>query len=370
MKSGDTKTMTELPIIQWPGGRPPMPNGPIKAPEAWYADEMADSSLWLYQLSEADVSEINRALDGMEKEKLGIIDLNPGNFPLPSLKAKLMEVRDHVVNRRGLYTMRGMPVEQMGFERAAAAYYGISTYLGATVPQNGRGHVLGHVQDIGGSIKNPNNRAYMTRDPLPFHCDSCDVVGLLCVQKSMEGGASAIASSVTVYNEMLKRRPDLAALLFEIVYVDRRGEVPEGKLPYYPLPVFNWYDGKLTTFYQRMHIESCQRFPEVPRLTEKYIEALDLYDAIGLEENVCLKMSFQPGDMQYCNNHSLLHSRTGFIDWPEPERKRHLLRIWLSPDIGRALPDYYAERYGSVELGHRGGVRVPGMLLQAPLRAA
>jgi hypothetical protein len=40
-------------------------------------------------------------------------------------------------------------------------------------------------------------------------------------------------------------------------------------------------------------------------------------------------MDFQPGDIQWLKNSVVLHKRTEYVDWPEPERKRHLLRLWL-----------------------------------------
>ncbi|HJU33168.1 MAG TPA: TauD/TfdA family dioxygenase, partial [Hyphomicrobiaceae bacterium] len=82
-----------------------------------------------------------------------------------------------------------------------------------------------------------------------------------------------------------------------------------------------------------------------------------------------LDMEFRPGDMQFLHNHQILHSRTDFDDWPEPERKRHLLRLWLAVPGARPLPEVYAERFGSVTVGDRGGIIVPGAVLNAPLEA-
>ena len=165
----------------------------------------------------------------------------------------------------------------------------------------------------------------------------------------------------------MARRPDLAALLFEPVATDRRGEVPPGELPYFLIPVLNWYDGAITGIYQRQYVESAQRFESAPRLSERYIEALDLFDALANDPALHLKMRLAPGDMQFVYNHTNLHDRTGFTDWPEPEQRRHLLRLWLSLPDDRTLPPVFAERYGSVEVGNRGGILVKGTRLVAPL---
>jgi len=166
---------------------------------------------------------------------------------------------------------------------------------------------------------------------------------------------------------MQRARPDLLALLFEPIATDRRGEVPPGEKPYMDIPVFNWHEGHLTVFYQRQYIESAQRFDDAPRLNEKHIEALDLFDALAEDAALHFSMRLQPGDMQFVYNHSQLHDRTGFEDWPEPENRRHLLRLWLSPEGDRPLPEYFKQRYGSIKIGDRGGIITADTRLQAPV---
>jgi hypothetical protein len=104
-------------------------------------------------------------------------------------------------------------------------------------------------------------------------------------------------------------------------------------------------------------------------LTAAHREALDLFDALADDPALNMTMEFKPGDVQFVHNHTLLHDRTAFEDWPEPERRRHLLRLWLAAYDARPLPAVFAQRYGSVTVGDRGGVVVAGMRLQAPLRA-
>ena len=176
-------------------------------------------------------------------------------------------------------------------------------------------------------------------------------------------------SSTTIFNEMRRRRPDLLKLLFQPVATDRRGEVPEGQKPYFQIPTFSWHKGFLTAIYQRQYIDSAQRFADAPRLTPAHVEALDLFDALANDPKLHMFMEFKPGDVQLVHNHTILHDRTGFVDWPEPERKRHLLRLWLAADRARPLPAVFAQRYGSVTIGDRGGIIVRGTQLNAPLEA-
>ena len=159
--------------------------------------------------------------------------------------------------------------------------------------------------------------------------------GLLCLKTAKSGGLSALVSSTTIFNEMRRRRPDLLKLLFQPVATDRRGEVPEGQKPYFQIPTFNWHKGFLTAIYQRQYINSAQRFADAPRLTPAHVEALDLFDSLANDPKLHMFMEFKPGDVQLVHNHTMLHDRTGFVDWPEPERRRHLLRLWLAAS-GRA----------------------------------
>ncbi len=174
---------------------------------------------------------------------------------------------------------------------------------------------------------------------------------------------------MTIYNEMYRRAPDLLWELFQPFATDRRGEIPEGKLPYFEIPVFNYYEGYLSVIYARRYIESARRLEDVPPLTEKQIAALDMFDSLAESHDLRLDMDFHPGDMQWVHNHTNLHDRTAFVDWPEPERRRHLLRLWLATPGARPLPPVYAERYGKVDIGDRGGIIVPGAMMNAPLEA-
>ncbi|HYC63964.1 MAG TPA: TauD/TfdA family dioxygenase [Reyranellaceae bacterium] len=338
---------------------------------AWYGPEMAKRTDWLMPLSSSEIAEIEAATKPLAQRNADIAAITAADFPLPTLAAKLKRrTEDEVLNGRGFLLMRGLPVEQWSMREAATAYFGLGAHLGSARSQNGKGHVLGHVQDLGLDVADPNVRIYQTNVRQTYHTDSCDIVGLLCLKTAKSGGLSALVSSTTIFNEMRKRRPDLLELLFQPIATDRRGEIPEGQKPYFEIPVFNWHKGYLTAIYQRQYVDSAQRFPDAPRLTPKHVEALDLFDSLANDPALHMFMEFKPGDVQLVHNHTMLHDRTGFIDWPEPEKRRHLLRLWLAAPNARPLPEIFAQRYGSVTLGDRGGIIVRGTQLQAPLQAA
>jgi len=348
-KSPLPATQSPIPIEQLPA--------PISGPSVWYGSEMHASDEWICHLSDAEIAEIEAATQSLIDAGADIAAITQQDFPLPTLSAKLKKISSEVVDGRGFVLMRGLPVQDWTIKKSAVAWYGLGCHVGKACSQNAQGHLLGHVRDVGRDAENdPAARIYQTRERQTFHTDSCDIVGLLCLQVAKSGGASALVSSMTIYNEMYSRRPDLLVLLFEAMLTDRRGEIPAGEKPWHEIPLFNWYKGYLSALYARRYIDSARRFEQVPALTQQQTAALDLFDELANDPAIGLQMEFQPGDIQLVHNHTMLHDRTAYEDWPEPERKRHLLRLWLASPAARPLPDIYRQRYGSVEIGNRGGI--------------
>ena len=347
-----------------------IPRPLITGPSAWTGPDLANRpNEWTYTLTRSDIAEIETATASVHQRGLDIADISRGDFPLPTLGPLLDRLRGDVLNGRGFVLLRGLPVEGRPIANNAAAYFGIGSYFGGARSQNAKGHVLGHVRDMGVSSKDPNVRIYQTTERQNFHTDSCDIVSLLCLKTSRSGGMSSLTSSMTVYNVMAERYPDLVWRLFRPLPTDRRGEVPEGKLPWFHTPVYHDFAGFLSAIYAPHYVRSSQRFAEAPRLADADLAALDCFDRLAEDPALRLDMSFQPGDIQFVHNHTILHDRTAFEDWPEPERKRHLLRLWLAAPGARPLPQAYAERYGSVTVGDRGGIICRGTRLHAPLEA-
>ncbi|CAF2920174.1 unnamed protein product [Rotaria sp. Silwood2] len=333
----------------------------------WYgSDLMYRTNEWIVQLTPIEIAELEAATESMITSKQDIDSITAENFPLPTLGLKLLALRQELIRGRGFFLLRGLPIEKYNEREAGTLFYGLGCHLGLPRSQNAMGHMLGHVRDLGMKSSDPNVRLYQTNERQTFHTDSSDVVGLLCLKTAKVGGASLLVSASTIFNEMYAQRPDLLELLMLPIATDRRGEVPEGMLPYVLIPVFSLYEGYLTVFYQRQYIDSAQRFEDAPRLTSKHVEALDMFDHLANDPKLSLSMKLEPGDMQFVYNHALLHDRTGFDDWNDPAQKRHLLRLWLSIPEDRPLPDVFASRFGSVEIGNRGGIHVRGTMPTIP----
>lgn len=350
----------------------PLPT-PFAGAAAWLGRDMtARQTDWLIHLTPAQISELETAAAHYLSQGRDVGEIAADTFPLPNFAAHLKTLSETLLHGRGFEVLRGLPVSSYTQETAATIFCGIGAHLGRARSQNAAGHILGHVRNIGVDANDPTSRIYQTADRQTFHTDSADVVGLLCLREAQIGGMSLLVSVQTIANRMAAQRPDLLALLFDPIATDRRGEIPDGADPFMRIPVLNWHDGNLTVFYQRQYIESAQRFAGAPRLTDQHVEAIDLFDSLANDPDLHLSMQLQPGDMQFVYNHSQLHDRTGFTDWPrsnwpDPDKRRHLLRLWLSMPNDRALPDVFGERYGSIEIGNRGGIITAQTSLNAPL---
>jgi hypothetical protein len=338
-----------------------------KSELAWYGPELSsDTDSWVFELDDAEVAELEAAAEQYIGQGRPIVDINQENFPLPLLAPKLATISEQLVRGLGFALMKRIPVERYSAQQSATMFYGVGAHLGNARMQNASGHVLGHVRDLNMHSNNSDVRIYQTNERQTFHTDSSDIVGLLCLTVAKKGGESLLVSGVTIFNEMLDARPDLVRLLFDPIATDRRGEIPEGMQPFFSIPVFSWEQDFLTVMYQRQYIDSAQRFDNALELTLKHIEALNMFDKLANDPGLNLSMQLESGDVQFVYNHGLLHDRTSFEDWPQIEKRRHLLRLWLSAPNDRPLPDVFRERFHSTEPGDRGGIVVKGAKPNAP----
>lgn len=313
---------------------------PITDPAGWYPEELNPDE-WIYRLSEGEVAEIFNAVSVVEAQGVELKDITAEHFPLPSLGKRLVDIRNEVMEGRGFALIRGLPVQDRSRFQNAVAFLGIGAHVGTAMCQNKNGHLLGHVKNLGGDYSKV--RGYMTQSAMDFHCDSADILSLCCLNPAKSGGEHRICSSVTLYNEMLKKRPDLVKELTARFYQVRKGDIPPGETePWERIPIFSVTDGYFAARGISAHMAKAQKIPSVPKYTEAQEEAIRMYKETA--PKIAININFEQGDISYVSNHVTLHSRTNFEEFEEPERKRHLMRLWLStgmrpvhPDIARML---------------------------------
>ncbi len=338
---------------------PAVPLQPVVDPAGWSPGDLGPVASWSYRITERDTAELRDAVAAVRRNGIPTEEVTREDFPLKALAGVLEDVRRELIDGRGIVMLQNFPIEGFDRQAQAIAYLGIGTYIGRTVSQNGQGHILGHVKDLGGDYADLNTRGYMTRAEMLFHADACDYVGLLCLHGAKSGGDSRVASSVTVYNRILERRPDLAKVLCEDFYRSHSGEVNPGQTPWFLQPIFSFVDGYFSATGAGAAIDKARRLPGVPPYTPAQSEAVELYRKTV--DECAIDIAFEPGDIQFLTNFVTLHTRREYQDWPEESRKRHLLRLWLSDPNGRPIPKEQRE-------GRSGrGVHLKGVKLVAPL---
>ena len=337
---------------------PAEPHKPVIDPAGWESDSLRDVDAWAYRFTERDSAELMDGIAAVRRSGVALVDIDRAHFPLGGLADILEDVRRELLDGRGVVRLRGFPVDALDREEVAIGYLGLGSYLGTRTPQNKYGHLLGHVKNLGGDRREANTRGYITDQALSFHEDSADFVGLLCVSEARSGGDSRLASSVTLYNRLLAERPDLIEALIVDFYKTRWGEVDAGQQPFYTGPIFAFVDGYFSAVGWGSAYDKAQALPGVPPYTPKQLEARPIYRR--MVEELAIDMPFGKGDIQFLNNHVILHSRHAFRDGDVPSQKRHLMRLWLNDAIGRPIPEGRRVRRDF-------GVRLKGVPLIAPL---
>lgn len=324
----------------------------VADPAGWTGAELGRRADWIYPLGAGELASL-LAMARKVRARIGedpnaLLATTAADFELGDFAPTLEKIRNGLRDGPGLALVRGIPVDQLEPIDVATLYWGLGRHLGRAISNNAGGDMISHVADLRKDYANPTQRGYQTAASLEFHGDQCDIVGLLCVHNSKSGGESKVVSSIAVYNEVFKRRPDLLDVLTQPYCWSKNAEVDSGEQPWYESPVFNFLDGYLCTSLGSVHMERGHRLPGAPAMTDLQREGIQFAEQM-CEELFC-PMDFKRGDIQFLNNSVVLHTRTAFEDWPEPERKRRLLRLWISaPDLRPQTP--YIRQW-------RNGVRV------------
>ncbi|KAJ5585482.1 uncharacterized protein N7459_005282 [Penicillium hispanicum] len=345
----------------------------ITGPTVWKAEDYREHpEKWTHQFTAEQIAEISEAADAFLASKTPLTGISKKNFHLPQFADYLEKLRLDLIDGKGFILFKGFPVQQWGNHKSAVAYMGLGTYLGYFVSQNSRGHVLGHVKDLGEDPTQIDKvRIYRTNARQFFHVDDSDIVGLLCITKALEGGESDIVSSHHVFNTLAVERPDVLKTLTEpIWYFDRKGETSKGQEEYIRTSVVyleRGENGRVYTKWDPYYVRSLTRFSDagiIPPLSDAQQEALRVMEDTC--QRLSLHMILDIGDIQFVSNAHVLHARTAYTDYPPPAPRRHLMRLWLATpedEGGWKLPFWDSNEK------KRGGIQVDDQAPVAPLDA-
>ncbi|MDG2111760.1 MAG: TauD/TfdA family dioxygenase [Actinomycetota bacterium] len=325
-------------------------------PAGWTAATLDPS--WIRDLTAHEVDALDAGLAAY-RHTTGGLGLSPDSapaFPIDGLERFVAQLREQLVDGIGVAAFEGFPVERYSAEELRVIWWGLTSAVGTPRPQSYRGDLIGDVRDIGTGITGKTGRGYTSNSELNFHADVSDVSGLFFLRTAREGGVTRIASSVTTHDRIAQRRPDLLEELYRPLPCSWQGNQAEGEQGWCDIPVFGEANGRVSCVYVRTNILLAPENAGAPPLTDRQVEAVAMVKEVASEPDMWVERTFGPGTMLFVHNHSVLHLRTAFTDWDDPERKRHLLRIWLSLPNNRALPESFGGFFGDVAAGGlRGG---------------
>ncbi|MGB2303685.1 MAG: TauD/TfdA family dioxygenase [Candidatus Puniceispirillales bacterium] len=304
----------------------------ITGKSVWKGSDFDQDDSWLHHFDETHIAAFDQLLVELSERSISFPDIVTTDISIGIVGEMLDQISAELEYGRGFALLRGLPVNRYSEAELNTLFYAIGLHMGQPVYQNPKGDLLGKVMNVGDLTKK-DTRVYETNRYLPYHTDPSDVVGLLCVRKAKTGGMSSLVSAPAIYNAVLDRQPELLGVFYRPFCYAHLGE---DKMS----PIFSFHDGKLSCRYLRQYIELGYDQMGIP-LSRIEKEALDLFDEIMMSPDMRIEMMMEPGDIQFANNYTVLHSRTSFEDYDDLDLRRKKLRLWLKMENARTLaPDF------------------------------
>ena len=312
---------------------------------SWKEKEISSRSDWQIDLTETHIGEIN--------------DLISGNGQVTSSITRLfIDVQETLENGPGIVLIRNCPVHDLNEHEAKKLFSSMASQVGTLVSQSSEGELIFSVRDSGYKESDPRSRGPNTRKKLSFHSDRCDVIGFVCLKQAMSGGENQIVSSIAIHNYLVENEPGLIKSQYEPFYYRRHNVDTGNELPYCKQPIFSVTGGKFACNLLRVLIDRAYDLPELPDMSKEQKRALDAIEETASLAEMHFNFRQSPGDILFLNNWTTLHRRSEFVDFPEPENKRHILRAWISPPNNRPIDPLFEDNYGDYRAGKvRGGMR-------------
>lgn len=324
---------------------------------AWIVDDLKHDTGWVYRLDDRSADRVAEVVKQAFDPERPLFDYRREEFDFgPAWPLIAQAVREAYFGR-GFSLLKGLPRDRLDAAEFRILTWAIGLNIGVARPQGKASHYMSEVRAAGMNYRSAGGRGYNTNSLLDFHADTCDIVALACFNKAKAGGQSMVSSSVTAWERMVSERPDLAEVALQDFHFSRNQEEAPDEDPYYPQPLFDFRAGRLFGKWNRNRVRTAQEIEGVPRLTDAQRACTDMLDEILRRPDLMYTMWLEPGDLQFMNNHVMLHSRTEFEDYDEPDRKRLLYRLWLAPPDSVPLPEKWRAYYRSTEPGTvRGGI--------------
>jgi alpha-ketoglutarate-dependent taurine dioxygenase len=320
-------------------GRPPMLRDVDRGPMAWTNDSLP-AEAGLVRVDEACRDEVLKTAAYLEANPLPILSLRPTDFEMPLCRAVMARAKDILVQGIGFVVIDRLPVDEMSRETATALDWLLVNMVGQTVAQKWDGTMVYDVRDTGLKREAGSGiRSSITNEGQGYHTDNAfnvppNYVTLFCLRPAKEGGVNGVVSFQTAHNRMLEQHPDLLERLYEPFYFDRQQEhAPDDPDKVSRSPIFRYDSGKLHTQFADMLVYAGYKVAGV-EMDDRGRAAIEALTSIIEESDARHDFMFEPGQIQIVDNRRLGHRRTAYTDWPEPDQRRHLVRLWIR-DEGR-----------------------------------
>lgn len=325
---------------------------PVDDASVWTGDDLTHDSSWAHNLSSQHQCELESALQHVNDRHLELSRIEREEFPLPTLSKMLETVQRELREGRGFVAIRGLPVLGRDLGDVEKLYWGLCSHLGTGVTQNSEAGLIHYVTD-GNLRPRMGSRRVGRPGPVGLHVDLADCVALLCVRQAPGDPHSLVASSMTVYNEILRQHPEWMPRLREGFIWDRAEEQGPGETPVsdYRVPAFSEAGGKITCRFNPSWITR-----GIERIGKNLSDENEEIFAFIRETAAvnCFSFPLHSGDIAICNNYTVFHGRDGHNRVEEEAKKRILLRIWMDLSDVRSFADEARIRYGVIRHGKLG----------------
>jgi alpha-ketoglutarate-dependent taurine dioxygenase len=317
-------------------------NKTFEGASAWVRGDVQPEE-YRIDLSNACLDEIRRAVDEIRAFPLPAILRSPDDFGMPACRQAMNRVRHFLDHGRRFAIVDRLPIAEMAKAEATAIYWLLSSMISRPVAQKLDGTMIYDVLDTGQqALPGSGVRPDKTNIEIRFHNDNAynktlpDYVGLLCLRRAQSGGHSRVISFHSAYNALMARSPNLVERLYRPFWFDRQREYHAGEEPIFSAPVFE-NSGELQARFSVHQINGGYALRGEPFDSDGKAAIAAMLD-IFEEDELSIDFDLEPGQMQFVHNRALGHSRTAFVDYPEPDRQRHLVRLWMRDHGRRAYP--------------------------------
>jgi len=330
----------------------------IQSRAAWRTEDLTKDPDWVFDIDEAGAAQLARTVKAAYDPERDLFDYTRADFDFGPAWDTLSKALQEAHNGRGLALVHGLPRAALAEEEFRLLNWAIGLYAGVARPQGKASQYISEVRDAGVDYRAASGRGFSSNAKLDFHVDGGDLTTLGCYNTAKAGGQSMISSSLTAGEILRSERPDLYEVALRDFSFSRQQEETEDEGPFYTQPLFDEAEGRIFGKWNRNRVQSAQRIETAPRLTDGQRETMAALDEILQRPENMFTMYLAPGDLQIMNNYTMLHSRTEYEDFDEPEKKRLLYRLWLAPPGSARMPESWWDFYRGIEPGDvRGGIR-------------